>query len=215
MNMTINNITIVSTHVHGISLYTQSVLIMWKWQNNSMIQNQLNSFQIECFNDHHHIGMSVNSTSLSVELFGLLPSTSYNCCVSAVNGSYTARDVCTEIATIQPPTSRPSEAEMMPTSGGDINPDTNMTSKSLTATPGENINSTTKPSCVETPIIKLSTYQTQESSFSASASSSTADTIGGVLGFIIAILLILLAVLGIALVYLLRPKFFRNVIPKQ
>ena len=217
MNVSINNVTsIISTH--GINLYT--VLIVWKWQNNCMIQNQLNSFQIECFSDHHHIGMSVNSTILNVQLFGLLPSTSYNCCVSAVYGSYMARAVCTEIAAIQPPTSQPSETAMMPTSGGptgDINPDTNVNetppSKSLTATPGDNYYSTTKPSCIETSTIKLNTYQTQESSFSAS--SSAADTIGGVLGCITAILLILLAVSGIALVYLLRQKFFRNVISKQ
>ena len=187
VNVSINNVTsIIRLSTYGIDLY--KVFITWKWQNNSMIQNQLNSLQIECFSDRHHIGMSVNSTALSVELLGLLRSTSYNCCVSAIYESYTARAVCTEIATIQPPTSQPSETSMMRTSGGptgDINPDTN-------------INET------------LNMYQTQES-----ASSSTADTIGGVLGCIIAVLFILLAMSGAALVYLLRPNFCRNVIPKQ
>ncbi len=106
MNVSINNITIISTH--GIDLYT--IFITWKRQNNSVIiQNQPNSFQIECFSDQHHLGMSVNSATYSVELVGLLPSTSYNCCVSAVYGSYTARAVCTEMVTIQPPTGQPSE----------------------------------------------------------------------------------------------------------
>ena len=180
MNVSINNITsVISTH--GINLYT--IFITWKWQNNSMLQNQLNSFQIECFSDQHRVELSVNSTTLSVELLGLLHSTSYNCCVSAIYGSYTARAVCTETATIQPPTSRPS--------------------------PMKDISS--KNPISESSTIQPSTCQTQDSMRSFSASSSVADVIGGVQGFIIAILLILSAVLGVALVYLLRPKFFRNV----
>lgn len=113
MNVSVNNTRIISTH--GINLY--AVLITWKWQkfNNSMIQYQPNSFQIECFSDWHHIGMSVNSTNFSAELLGLLPSTSYNCCVSAVYGSHpTKAIICTEIATIQSPTSQPSKTTMSP-----------------------------------------------------------------------------------------------------
>ena len=93
------NVNITNTvSIQGISLYT--VLVTWKWQNNSVIQYQLNSFQIECFSDRHRIEMSVNSTTFSIELLGLLPSTSYNCCVSAVYGLYMARGVCTETTTI-------------------------------------------------------------------------------------------------------------------
>jgi hypothetical protein len=182
MNISIN-ITMISTH--GINLYT--VLITWKWKNNSMIQNQLNSFQIECLSNQHRIEMSVNSTTFSIELLGLLSSTSYNCCVSAVYGSQIARAVCTEITTIQPPT-QTSETPLMHPSGG----------------------TTVKPEGGST--IKPSTCQIQECS---SKASSSADKIGGVLGFIIAVLLILLAVSVAALVYLLRPKFLRNSVPKQ
>ena len=96
MNVNITNCNIIS--IQGINLCT--VLVTWKWQNKSVIQYQLNSFQIECFSDRHCIEMSVNSTTFSIELLGLLPSTSYNCCVSAVYGLYTARDVCTETTTI-------------------------------------------------------------------------------------------------------------------
>ena len=135
-----------------ISAYT--ALITWASQNTT--QYQPSSYKVECFNRQHHIKMLVNNITFSIELFGLLPSTSYNCCVSAIYESYTARAVCTEIVTT-----------MMPPSGG--------------------------------PIVK----------------NSAADTIGGVLGFIIAVLLILLAVLGVALVYLLRPRLFRSVLPKQ
>jgi hypothetical protein len=82
INVSINNITIISTH--GINLYT--VFITWKWQN---ILYQPNLYQIECFSDRHHIGISVNSTTFSVELLDLLSSTSYNCCVSATYKAYT------------------------------------------------------------------------------------------------------------------------------
>ena len=104
-----------------VNLYT--VLITWKWQNNSntMIQHQPSSFQIECFifSDRHRTEMSVNSTTFSMELLGLLPSTAYNCCVSAVYGSYTAlaRGVCIKAATIQPPTSQPIETPMVQPNG--------------------------------------------------------------------------------------------------
>ena len=56
MNVNVNITNTIS--IQGISLYT--VLVTWKWQNNSVIQYQLNSFQIECFSDQHHIGSSVN-----------------------------------------------------------------------------------------------------------------------------------------------------------
>ena len=58
----------------------------------------------------------------------------------------------------------------------------------------------------ENPTIQLNTCETKGSS---------ADTVGGVLGFIVIILLILLAISGAALVYLLRPRLFRSVLPKE
>ncbi len=118
MNVSINNITNINTR--GINLYT--VLISWKWQNNST-QNQPNSFQIECFSSQlmHRVGMSVNTTTFSIELLGLLSSTSYNCCVSVVYGSQTARAFCTEIATIQPPISE--TPTMQPIGGPTVKPE--------------------------------------------------------------------------------------------
>ncbi len=93
-----------------VSTYT--ALITWT-SRNTIHEYQLNSYKIECFSRQHHIKMLVNSTTFSVELLGLLPSASYNCCVSAVYGSSTARAVCTEIVTIQPHTNKPGEAAMM------------------------------------------------------------------------------------------------------
>jgi hypothetical protein len=157
MNLSINNITMISTH--GINLYT--VLISWKWQQNNSTQNQPNSFQIECFSYQlmHRVGMSVNTTTFSVELVGLLSSTSYNCCVSAVYGSLTARAACTEIANIQLPTS---ETPMMQPIGGP----------------------TVKPEGV-----KPSTCQTQENSSSASSSADTIGGVLGSIIAILLILL--------------------------
>ena len=206
-NVSINDTRLISAH--GINLYT--VLITWEWQNNNnnniKIRNQPNSFQIECFSDQHRIGMSVNSTTFSVELLGLLPSTTYNCCVSALYGSYTAGGVCTGTATIRPPTSQPSEPPVMQLSENPTVMLGNISTIKSSETP------VMLPS--GSPTVKPEKIEIQcETQASNSRASSSADTIGGVLGFIIAILLILLAVLGAALVYLLRPKFLRNVLPK-
>ena len=173
-----NIIKNISASITSTTLYT--ALITWSPQNTT--QYQPNSYEVECFSRQHHIRMMVNNTTFNLELAGLLPFMSYACCVSTIYGSYTARRVCTEIKTIQPPTSQPSETPMMLSNGGprDI--------------------STNKP-ISESSTIQPSTCQTQESSFSAS---SSANTISGVLGFIIAILLISLALSGAAIVYLLR-----------
>ena len=97
MNISVNTTSIISTQ--GINSYT--VLITWKLQNISRYQP--NSYQTECFNDQHCIEMLVNN-EFSVQLMGLLPSNSYNCCVSAVYESYTAlaKGVCIETAIIPP-----------------------------------------------------------------------------------------------------------------
>ena len=95
-NVSVNMTSIISTH--GTNLYT--VLITWKLQNTSRYRYQPDSFQIECFSHPHRIEMSVNYTlaTFSIHLVGLLPSILYNCCVSAVYESYTAKGVCITIA---------------------------------------------------------------------------------------------------------------------
>jgi hypothetical protein len=52
-------------------------------------------FEIECNSEAHSIAISVGNQTSTVSLGGLLPSTSYNCCVSAVYELYTARRMCT------------------------------------------------------------------------------------------------------------------------
>ena len=185
MNVSVNVTSIIS--IQGIKLYT--VLITWKLQN---ISYQPSMYEVECLSNQHRIVMSVNSTTTSIQLVGLLSTTSYNCCVSAVYGSYTARAVCTEIVTIQPPTSDSETPSMLPSSGSTVKP--------------ESV-STIEPSS-ESPTVQLNTCkcETQGSSSRALNSDRSADTIGGVLGFIIAILFILLALSGATIVYLLRLK---------
>ena len=162
MNVSVNLTSVIS--IQGINLYT--VLITWKLQKRSY-QLQPSMYQIECLSNQHRIAMSVNNTTFSVQLVGLLPSTSYNCCVSATYKAYMPKGICVETAMIE-------------------SSETSVTQLDLCETVGR-------------------------------ASSSAADTvtIGGVLGFIIIILLIFLAASGVALVYLLRPRIFRSVLPKQ
>ena len=205
------SVNIINNIMQGINLYT--ALISWKFHNIS--QYQPNSFQVECFSHQHHysIRTSVNYMTLSTHLVGLIPSTSYNCCVSAVYEVYTTRGVCIEMTTIQPPTSQPNKTPMIQPSGtdptveaGDIS--TIKPNESPTVESGDNI-STIQLS--ESPtVIQLNTCKTQ-----GSTSRASANTIGGILGCIIAILLILLAISGAVLVYLLRQRFLGKVLPNM
>ena len=142
----------ISVNISKTHARTYNALITWTPQNAT--QYQPSSYRAECFNEQHQMKMFVNNETFSLELVGLLPSTSYNCCVSAVHKSFTIRRVCIETTTI-------------PTMSSE------------------------NPRC------------------------SAVDTVGGVLGFIIVILLILLAVTVVALMYLLRPRLFRGILPKQ
>ena len=55
----------------------------------------------------------------------------------------------------------------------------------------------------------------QTPSLLSSRTDHTISVVGGVLGLIIAILVILLAVCGIALVYLIRPRFLKRILPNR
>ena len=179
-----NIIKNISASITSTTLYT--ALITWSPQNTT--QYQPNSYEVECFSGEHHIRMTANNTTFNLELAGLLPFMSYTCCVSTIYGSYTARRVCTEMATIQPPTSQPSETPMMPSNGGP------------TVISGDI--STNKPSS-ESSTIQPSICQTQESSFSTSSST---NTIIGVLGFFIITILLSVALSWAVFVHHLRLK---------
>ena len=78
-----------------------TVLIIWELQNNTLYEPYL--FEVECSNEQHKIVMSVSNKTFSTQLQGLLPSTSYTCCILAIyiesddhNG---AKRICTIIKT--------------------------------------------------------------------------------------------------------------------
>ena len=99
--MTNISINIIRLSTSRVSAY--AALITWTPQNTT--QYQPSSYRVECINDQHQMKMLVNNETFSLELLGLLPFTSYNCCVSAVHRSYTIRRVCTETTTIDIPLS--------------------------------------------------------------------------------------------------------------
>ena len=69
-----------------------TALISWVLHNYTM--DEPITFDIECSNERHSITMSVSGQDSTTHLMGLLPITSYNCCVSAVYELYRAEGVC-------------------------------------------------------------------------------------------------------------------------
>ena len=74
-----------------------TTLISWMLYNTTM--DKPTSFDIECSNERHSITMLVSDQDFTTHLVGLLPLTSYNCCVSAVYELYRAEGVCDDIET--------------------------------------------------------------------------------------------------------------------
>jgi hypothetical protein len=69
-----------------------TALISWVLYNTTT--DEPISFDVECSNERHSIIMSVRGQDFTTHLTGLLPLTSYNCCVSAVNELYRADGIC-------------------------------------------------------------------------------------------------------------------------
>ena len=76
-----------------------TALISWMLYNTTVDEPTL--FDIECsnINERHSIIMSVSGQDSTMHLMGLLPLTSYNCCVSAVYELYRADGICHDIET--------------------------------------------------------------------------------------------------------------------
>ena len=68
------------------------------WMQNATV-NEPSSFEVECYNDRHSTAILVSNKSSSAKLEGLLSSSSYICCVSAVYEDYTAKQICAELNT--------------------------------------------------------------------------------------------------------------------
>lgn len=68
------------------------------WMQNISV-NEPTSFEVKCYNDYHSLAISVPKESSTTHFGGLLPSSPYNCCVSAVHENFTAKEICAEINT--------------------------------------------------------------------------------------------------------------------
>ena len=73
------NLTIISANVSNTPT-ASSVLITWELRNATV--DRPRSFKVECSSEQHYTEISVNNNMTSLR--GLLPSTPYNCCISAV-----------------------------------------------------------------------------------------------------------------------------------
>ena len=82
------------------TMYTEEVFLTWEQRGNSQLQEQA-SFRVECTSRLHSVTVSVVSNqSFTTPIGGLLPSTSYNCCVSALyENRYTGEGTCMLIET--------------------------------------------------------------------------------------------------------------------
>ena len=94
----VKNITL-SVDIINIPSTVHTVLISWVLHKTTM--DEPNSYAVTCFDEseQHNITMSVSGQNFTTYLVGLLPLTSYNCCVSAVYELYVADEVCKEIET--------------------------------------------------------------------------------------------------------------------
>ena len=91
----VKNISIAIISATCNTMQTQSVKMSWVIQDKKY---RPSSFNLRCFNHEpkHSIELSVDNETFMTQLGGLLSSAShYNCCVSAVYGSYVTDETCT------------------------------------------------------------------------------------------------------------------------
>ena len=102
-NVSANAITSLSTAV--------TVSLSWELYNTTLDEPRW--FEVECLNEKHRVTQLdfVDNKTNSTDLFGLLPSSHYNCCVSAVYGLYATswRTICTPIEIPETVTNSPME----------------------------------------------------------------------------------------------------------
>ena len=94
----VKNITL-SVEIINTPSNVHTAVISWVLHKTTM--DEPNSFDVTCFDEfeQHSITKSVSGQNFITYLAGLLPTTSYNCCVSAVYQLYIADGICTEIET--------------------------------------------------------------------------------------------------------------------
>ena len=93
-NITLD-VNIVSAPAGTVHVHT--AFISWILHNTTA--EEPNSFDVKCFNKYHSLAMLASGQNFTMHLLGLLPLTSYNCCVSVVYELYVADGTCIEIET--------------------------------------------------------------------------------------------------------------------
>ena len=86
------------SHIKNINVSIVSsttISISWELQNNTV--DEPNLFEVECFSERHSTTILEANQTFITQLGGLLPSTPYNCCVSAVYELYTTKKLCTPV----------------------------------------------------------------------------------------------------------------------
>ena len=65
------------------------------WERSSRTNEDVTSYNVECHNNDHSIAVTVSKQTQNVSLAGLLPSTTYSCCVSAIyHDAHIAKGTC-------------------------------------------------------------------------------------------------------------------------
>ena len=67
-----------------------SVVVTWEYYRHNNTLPYPTSFQVQCSSEQHYVytNLSVNNETFRISIGGLLPFTSYNCCVSAIYYGY-------------------------------------------------------------------------------------------------------------------------------
>ena len=100
VNQKVKNITVDADIIDiNVPSAVHTAHISWVLYNSTM--DEPASFDVKCSNEQHSITMSVSGHIFTTYLVGLLPSASYNCCVSAVyeRPRYQSDGICDEIGT--------------------------------------------------------------------------------------------------------------------
>ena len=100
----------VNTTINVSSDTMRSVLVTWEYHRHNGTSRQLTSFKVECSSElhGHYTRFSVSNSTFRINVGGLFPFASYNCCISAIYyghylgpylipnyGYYTAESRCT------------------------------------------------------------------------------------------------------------------------
>ena len=100
---------------------TYSAIVLLTWEQSSVAGDRPSSFRAECKSQFHSSSMTLsnmNDQSFTTPLGGLLPSTSYNCCVSAVYDTmHMSEGACMLVETTQPSETESVATSFFPNSG--------------------------------------------------------------------------------------------------